>query len=250
MNPIIRVAVADDHPAVLSGVKHELSLNSSILVDGFARNSTELIELLDRNRFEVLVCDYAMPCDNLGDGIALFSLIQQRHPYLKIVVLTMMSNPTILAALISLDIHCVVSKSDLTSHLSLAVYAAYANGRYLSPTMEQIVRRVEPGGRNARPQTKLTNRELEVVRLFISGMTITGIAARLNRSKKTISTQKSTAMTKLNIHCEVDLLRYGIETGLLPYASTTIDQGMMNLRAVVAPQAESQMAGEADILDN
>ena len=47
-------------------------------------------------------------------------------------------------------------------------------------------------------------------------MTINEIAARLNRSKKTISTQKSSAMRKLNIDREVDLFHYGVETGLIP----------------------------------
>ncbi|MGZ2494589.1 DNA-binding NarL/FixJ family response regulator [Ralstonia sp. 151470066-2] len=216
MNPVqIRVAIADDHPAILFGVKHELASRQSISIDGLARNSTELIELLDRTRIDVLVCDYAMPGGNYGDGMALLSLVQQRYPHVRIVVLTMMENAAILSVLMT-GIQCIVSKSDLTNHLSLAVHAAFANSRYVSPTIEKILRTLDPIHRDAPGNAQLTGRELEVIRLYVSGMTINEIAARLNRSKKTISTQKSSAMRKLNIDREVDLFHYGVETGLIP----------------------------------
>jgi len=223
MPPIlIRVAVADDHPAILYGVKHEFANNRSILVDGLARDSSELIDLLNRDRVDVLICDYAMPNGRYGDGLALFSLIGQRYPHVRIVVLTMIENPAILQTLMS-EVRCIVSKSDLTNHLSLAVHAAFANGRYASPSIEKILRTIEPPRRSAYEPSTLTSRELEVVRLFVSGLTVNEIAARLHRSKKTISTQKNAAMRKLNIEREVDLVHYGIETGLIPSIARTDD---------------------------
>lgn len=223
MNPVlIRVAVADDHPAILFGVKHEFADNRSICIDGVARNSTELIELLNRTRFDVLICDYAMPAGDYGDGLALLSLLQERYPHLRLVVLTMVENPAILQALLT-QVRCIVSKSDLMSHISLAVHAAFANACYASPTIEKILRTMEPSRRDARSAAQLTSRELEVVRLFVSGLTVNEIAERLSRSKKTISTQKTTAMRKLNIERDVDLVHYGIETGLIPTAARSAD---------------------------
>ena len=61
----------------------------------------------------------------------------------------------------------------------------------------------------------LSKRELEVVRLFVSGMTITEIAAQLKRSIKTISTQKNTAMRKLGIERDSELFQYAQSNGLL-----------------------------------
>lgn len=219
MNPVlIRVAVADDHPAILYGVQHEFANSRSISVDGLARDSSALIDVLDRHAIDVLVCDYAMPSGRYGDGMALLALIQQRYPHVRIVVLTMLENPAILQTLM-LEVRCIVSKSDLTNHLSLAVHAAFADGCYASPAIEKILRAVEPPGHNAYGVPPLTVRELEVVRLFVSGLTVNEIAARLRRSKKTISTQKNTAMRKLKIEREVDLVHYGIETGLIPAVS-------------------------------
>ena len=216
MNSIlIRVAVADDHPAILFGVRHEFASNRSILVNGLARDSSDLIALLNRVSVDVLVCDYAMPGGSHGDGTALLSLIQQRHPQVRIVVLTMIENPAILQVLMQ-EVRCVVSKADLMSHLSLAVHAAFANGHYVSPTIERILRTATPARRKRSDETPLTPRELEVVRLFVSGLTVNEIAARVQRSKKTISTQKTAAMRKLGLERDLDLVHYGIETGLIP----------------------------------
>ncbi|WP_052321604.1 response regulator transcription factor [Ralstonia sp. A12] len=223
MNPVlIRVAVADDHPAILFGVKHEFATSPSILIGGVARDSTDLIDLLDRTPIDVLVCDYAMPSGRYGDGMALLSLIRQRYPHVRIAVMTMIENPALLQAL-WVEVGCIVSKSDLMHHLSLAVRAAFADRRYASPNIEKILRTIEPPQRGASSPPPLTPRELEVVRLFVSGMTVNEIAAQLHRSKKTISTQKNAAMRKLNIVRDVDLVRYGIETGILPAVSRNAD---------------------------
>lgn len=214
---IIRVAVADDHPAILLGVKHEFATDRGVRVDGLARDSTELIQLLDRTDFDVLVCDYTMPGGEYGDGLPLLSLIRQRYPHVRVVALTMVENPAILQALMT-EVRCIVSKSDLMTHLSLAVHAAFARGQYVSPAVETILRTLPPQQRRQHGPAPLTHRELEVVRLFVSGMTVNGIANQLSRSKKTISTQKSTAMRKLNIDRDADLVHYGIKTGLISSA--------------------------------
>ncbi|CAJ0821232.1 response regulator transcription factor [Ralstonia flaminis] len=219
MNPVlIRVAVADDHSAILFGVKHEFAASMAISVDGLARDSTGLIDLLDRTPIDVLVCDYAMPGGRYGDGMALLTLIRQRYPHVRIVVLTMLENPAILQSLMA-EVRCIVSKSDLMSHLSLAVHAAFVNGRYASPAIEKLLRTIKPPRRGTCDAATLSGRELEVVRLFVSGLTVTEIAAQLHRSKKTVSTQKNTAMRKLNIARDVDLVRYGMETGIIPAVS-------------------------------
>ncbi|MDR6504146.1 two-component system capsular synthesis response regulator RcsB [Burkholderia ambifaria] len=218
----IRVVLADDHPAVLIGLKLELASSHTVSVTATAQNSTELMEVLNTRPCDVLICDYAMPGTEHCDGLALFQLILKRHPKIKIVVLTMMENSVILRSLSELGINCIVSKSDQPSHLTMAVHAAYTNGRYMSPSMESAMQRVTTGRLDRIPD--LSPRELEVVRFFVSGMNVNEIAAHLRRSKKTISTQKNMAMQKLGIERDVDLVRYGMETGLIPSIEYSIPQ--------------------------
>ncbi|TDN69424.1 response regulator transcription factor [Paraburkholderia sp. BL10I2N1] len=231
----IRVVLADDHPVILEGVRHGLEKSCTISVIDAVKNSTALIATLDHHPCDVLVSDYVMPGGDYGDGLALFSLISQRYPNLKIVVLSMLESPAVVRSLLDMGIHCILSKADSVEHLTTAVHTAYSNGRYLSPRMATIAASIKPGVRGSAAGSPLTKRELEVVRFFVSGMSVTEIAALLHRSKKTISAQKTTAMVKLGIARDADLVRYGIESGLV---SSTISPN--NLTVVegdkIAPQ--------------
>jgi two-component system capsular synthesis response regulator RcsB len=206
----IRVAIADDHPAVLIGIAHELAASDTIRLAGTARDSSELIALLDAGDCDVVVTDYAMPGGAYGDGATLLSHIRRRHRHIGIVVFTMMDNPGVVQHMIELGIGCIVSKADPLPHLLQAVYAAAADRRYFSPTIDAALAEACAGGTRA-----LSQRESEVVRLFVSGMTVNEIAARLNRSKKTVSAQKISAMKKLGIARESDLYQYAMASGLV-----------------------------------
>ena len=174
----LRVLIADDHPAVRIGIESTLRESQAVTVVGAARDSTEMMEMLKQHDCQILVSDYAMPGGLHGDGIALFALVRQRYPRLKIVVMTMLDNPGIIHSLLDIGVPCILNKADSVSHLLPAVHAAYASGRYLSPSMAEIAARTAPHRTDTQPHAMLSKRELEVVRMFVSGLTVTEIEAR------------------------------------------------------------------------
>jgi two-component system, NarL family, captular synthesis response regulator RcsB len=220
----IGVVVADDHPGMIAGVSHELSSLSTIVLKGTAANSTDLVDVLESTSCDVLVSDYVMPGGKYGDGVALFGFINRRFPDVKLVVLTMLDNPAILGSLDDCGVRAIVSKSDAVSHLVPAIHAAYTGGKYHSPAVDAVLR--DRTAQRAHPHTlaALSPREVEVVRMYVSGMKVDEIAAQLNRSKKTISTQKARAMGKLGLTRDTDLIKYGVENGLL--TSSQVSPGM------------------------
>ncbi|MFJ3461288.1 response regulator [Achromobacter spanius] len=208
----IHILLADDHPALLSGIKHELQSIPTLAIDGVARDSGELVSLLKSVPCDVLVTDYAMPGGAHGDGIGFISYLRRNFPDLKIVVFTMLENPAIALELSKLGVHSVLGKAQETRHLISAIHAVYAGARYFP---NESADGALPGrARQALSGPDLTRRELEVVRLFVSGMSVNEIAAQLNRSKQTISSQKSSAMRKLGIERDADLFRFAFDTGI------------------------------------
>lgn len=218
----IQVMLADDHPSVITGLVHTLCSHSTVKIVATASNSTELIAALGTKKCDVLVSDYAMPGGDYGDGVTLFSFLRRRYPETRIVVLTMVDNPGVIRSLLKLGIDCILSKSDANEHLLAAVQGAYVNGRYFSPTIAKVVWQVDLD-RSATSTRELTAREAEVVRLFVSGMSVNEIAAQLKRSKQTISSQKANAMRKLGIERDTDLIKYSIGASL-----ATPDEGDAN----------------------
>ncbi|MFC6841816.1 response regulator transcription factor [Xanthomonas theicola] len=215
----IKVVIADDHPAIIEGVKHSIAV-STIELMGTAHDSTQVIELLDQGVADVLVTDYAMPGGEFGDGLPLFEFILRRYPDIKIVVVTMIENPGVLRSLIAMGVRCIVGKSDDLSHLIPAIHIASSGAQYFSPTVSAIVQALEklPAGDNR--SVRLSKRESEVIRLYVSGTKINDIAAQLHRSKQTISSQKNSAMKKIGVASDADLFKYALEVGLVPSSST------------------------------
>lgn len=211
----IRALLADDHPAILLGIKQALADAGSITIVGEATNSSDLIRQLERTPCDVLVTDYAMPGGDYSDGAALLTFIGRRFPQVRIVVITMMNSPGIFHNLIQNGITSIVSKSDDTSHVLPAIHAAFSGARYTSPTVSDVVRNAP----RVKTASSLSQRESEVIRLFVSGLTIGEIAEQLNRSKQTVSTQKTSAMRKLGLQKDADIYKYATEVGLDPQTS-------------------------------
>lgn len=210
----INIIVADDHPAVIMGVSHELSTIRTLDIVGTARNSTEIIELLSKFSCDILITDYVMPGGSAGDGMAMLSFLQRRYPDLGIIVFTTIDNPAIVTEILKLGVSSVLNKVDDVGHLISAVHAVYAGATYISPHFKSTAQELSNNASSRSPNSTLTRREAEVIRLYVSGLSVNGIANQLKRTKQTVSSQKSSAMRKLGITRDADLFRFAYETGL------------------------------------
>ncbi|ARL88993.1 response regulator transcription factor [Burkholderia pseudomallei] len=213
----IDLIVADDHPALIAGIEHALSKSSAISVAGTASNSTELVDLLARERCDILITDYAMPGGSHGDGLGLLSFLRRHYPDLKIIVFTAIDNPALIASMARLGVRAVVNKMDHIDNLIASIQAVYAGATYYIPAGVDAFVSSRPAGDEHTPEIErqLSARELEIVRLYVSGLSVNEIAAYLHRSKQAVSTQKMNAMRKLGIERDAGLFRYAYETGLM-----------------------------------
>lgn len=210
---LIRVVVADGHPICVKGVQIEISQVDRTRVVACAFNSTELFDVLDTQDCDVLVSDYVMSGADFGDGLSMFAQIQARYPYLKLVVMTSIDNRVVLEALENLGVRAIVSKGDMPEHLRRALYAAWCDEPYRSPRIQAALES-DPVGTSLEHEAPLTQCEVEVLRLFLSGLSLAEIAEKFSRSKQAVSAKKRAAMRKLHVHNDIDLVRYGIRSGL------------------------------------
>lgn len=209
----IRIAIADDHPVLLAGMDNLLQSEPSLAVAGLVRDSTALVELASSTSVDVVVTDFSMPHGRYGDGIAMLRFLQRRFPKIQLVVLTGMESPLVLGNIRAAGVRCIVSKTDPLQHLLPAVHAAHAGGGYLSPEVERLLGELpaQADGGTA----SLSRRESEVLRMYAEGLSVIEIAARIGRSRKTISTQKIAAMRKLGLQTDADIFQYAIAHGLV-----------------------------------
>ena len=211
---MLRVIIADDHPIVRVGQKVVIEANGKCKVVGEADGPDQLLDGLSRTPCDVLVTDFAMPGGQQADGYCLLGLLQRQYPQLPVVLVTMFANVATLRAAFAHGARAVVAKSASAKELPLAIKAVCAGQTFASECLR--VQLVEAGTGDQSQEPQLSGKEREVVRMLASGMTVSQIAAQVNRSISTISKQKSTAMQRLSISTDVDLFAYARSTGIAP----------------------------------
>ena len=180
----LKVVIADDHPVVLVGLREVIQRDKCFNLVGEALNSSQLVEQLVVHQPALLITDFNMPGDETyGDGLQLIEYLIEHFAGVKILVLTMESNPL----------------------------NALAHGRpYAGPAAPATSVISNPKVIDERFST-LSPREVEVLRLFVAGNSVGDIARQLNRSVKTVSTHKVSAMHKLEVLNDHALLTYCIK---------------------------------------
>ncbi|MCL6703635.1 response regulator transcription factor [Pseudomonas sp. T1.Ur] len=211
---MLRVILADDHPLIRIGQKVVIEASGKYKVVGEADGPDQLLELLDTTACDVLVTDFAMPGDQQIDGYGLLSLLHRQYPALPVVLVTMFASVATLRASFTHGVQAIVAKRASAKDLPQALNAVIAGQRFVSECLRAQLLEAGAGDQCRSPQ--LSDKEREVVRMLASGMTVSEIAARVNRSISTISKQKSTAMRRLCISTDVDLYAYARSCGMVP----------------------------------
>jgi len=211
----LRIILADDHPIFRIGLRAVLEQIPGVHVVAEAGSPQQLIEHLQRMECDLLVTDFMMPVDQQNDGLKLLEQIRRHFPQLPILVVTMLNNAGLFRAMLDLGVKGLLSKASLAQELPQAIRGIPRGRTYLATSVEQLLLQegVWRGDRLGASQA-LSPKELEVSRLLAAGHTVNEIAALLNRSKKTVSTQKVNAMRKLGVANDAALFLYLQAQGL------------------------------------
>lgn len=192
------VLIADDHPVYLLGLRTLLQSRSDLYqIVHEAKSAGEVMEKLAQRPVDIIVTDLSMPGEQSADGLAMIQTLLRHYPQSLIVVITMITNPELLATLRRLGVHAVLGKNSLSTELVKSLR---------SPRQQTII--------PSQTSKNLTQREMEVLRLLLRGMTVNQISEHLHRTKQTISTQKISAMRKLGATTDYELFQCAQSLGL------------------------------------
>ncbi len=211
---MLRIIIADDHPIVRVGQKVVIEASGKCKVVGEANGPDELLALMNKTPCDVIVTDFAMPGDQQADGYGLLGLLHRQFPRVPVIVVTMFANVATLRTALSHGARAVVAKSASARELPQALQTVVQGRTFVSESLRLQLDQAGLAQPTRTPQ--LSGKEQEVVRMLASGMTVSQIAARVNRSISTISKQKSTAMHRLCISTDVDLFAYARDVGMVP----------------------------------
>jgi two-component system, NarL family, captular synthesis response regulator RcsB len=209
----LRVIVADDHACVRLGVVSLLHTMARVTVVSEASDTHALARQLDTTHCDVVICDVCMPgLHGEYSSLALLRRLAQEQGAPAVVVLTMVSTPSLFTGLLHRGLDVIVDKRDAALDLVPALAATRIRAPFLSNRVSEVLARA--GTAYAPCAGVPSAREWEVFRLYAQGMSVCQIAHRLQRSSKTISAQKRSTMRKLGLATERDLFDFALQVGL------------------------------------
>jgi len=134
-------------------------------------------------------------------------------PSARIIMLSMNDDPIFAARAIEAGAKGYVSKSGDPRHLVAAIREVSKGAVYLPPSIARNIAFAGPSlARN--PLSKLTSREIEILRLLGAGKSLSEIAWLIHVSYKTIANTSSVMRHKLGVRSSAELVRLAIENGL------------------------------------
>jgi DNA-binding NarL/FixJ family response regulator len=212
----IRVALADDHPVVLAGIKALLQADPSITLVGEATTGSTALKTICALAPDVAVIDISMPDLN---GLDLAKRVAEECPDVKLLALTVHEDRAYVQPLLQAGARGYLLKRSAAEDLVRAIRAVAEGGVYLDPAVADkaiadLTRRGGSSGPGAVGED-LSPREGEVLRLTAQGFSNKEIAARLDVSVKTVETYKARGAEKLGLRTRADIVRFGASQGWL-----------------------------------
>ncbi len=209
----LRVLLADDHNLVREGVRKILETQPGVKVVGEVADGESALRFLAEHEADVLVLDLSMPGI---DGFEVLRRAKDRAPSLKVLVLTMHSDPGYVERAVQAGADGYLLKDSAVQDLVAGLEALAAGGSYFSAAVQRSLSEIVRGGaRHVRPLEALTEREREVLRMVAQGLTTKEIAGRLDISGRTVESHRANLMRKLDLRSVALLTQFAIREGLV-----------------------------------
>ncbi|AIB38770.1 response regulator transcription factor [Pseudomonas simiae] len=219
----LRILLLDDHALIREALKVRLNNEADFRVVGVYSGSPELLEGLRSEKADLLVLDYQL-ADGELDGLRLIQLLRSHYPSLRILIFSSVERPATVNMAIRAGANGFFGKSQATEELVKAIRMVALDRLYLSPAMSAALDSI-PVTSAALPSEQagadgdealvnypaLSPKEREVLRCCLAGMSVSQIAEKFLRSRKTISGQKQAALRKLNVRNDSELFKLHLD---------------------------------------
>lgn len=204
--------LVDDHPIVRRGVR-DLLLHERLCseIEEVSTGEAALLAI-QRKTWGLMLLDVALPDKH---GLEVLKEAKLLQPRLPVLMLSLYPEKEFAMRAIRAGASGYLTKQSAPSELLAAVRRVLQGGRYITEALaEQMAEAIETGT-GGPPHARLSDREMEVLRLFGKGKAVSAIAEDLSLSVKTISTYRARILEKLSCQTTAELIRYAVDAKLV-----------------------------------
>lgn len=214
-NSPTRVAIVDDQKLFRGGLKMILSGDPSIKVVFEAGNGKQFFERLAFEPVNIVILDVEMP---IMDGIETLKRLQQQHPEVKVIMLTMHDSDRLINHLMQCGASGFLLKDEDPEIVRRAVSRVSSEGVFFRDYVSRaLLKRSKQNNRNKQEKysSKLSDRETEVLQLLCQEYTSKEIAEKLYISYRTVEGHRRSMQEKTGARNIVGLVLYAVERGIV-----------------------------------
>jgi DNA-binding NarL/FixJ family response regulator len=206
----MKVLIADDHPLILAGIKHALEEAEGFDVVAETNNGAQVLPLVSKTSPDLALLDMRMPG---MDGLTCLDRIRERHPEVKVVILSVSTDPDVIQDVLNRGASAYIVKSvnpvDVPSALRQALEGSVFNAIGLPE--KQV-------SDDAAKAAGLTERESSILKALARGLSNDAIGKELWVAEQTVKFHLTNIYRKLGVSNRTEATRYAYENGLVDHS--------------------------------
>ncbi|MCU0342705.1 MAG: response regulator transcription factor [Ignavibacterium sp.] len=211
-NEKIKIIIADDHAIVREGLKQIVAEEKDMLVSGEAEDTAALMELLQKEKWSIVVLDINMPGKS---GLEALKDIKQFYPDLPVLILSMFSEDQYGLRAIKAGASGYLKKVSAPTELVVAIRKIVSGRKYINSSLAEKLAENLGTEKNNFLHDKLSDREYQIMCNIALGKSAEEIAAELSLSINTIYTYRNRILEKMSMKSNVELTQYAIQNKLI-----------------------------------
>jgi len=220
MQDRIRVILADDHPAVRAGIRQFIERDPQLQVLAEADDGVAALDLIRHHQPDVAVLDLQMP--GLS-GLEVITRARKEQLSARCIVLTAYDDEPYIFAALRAGAKGYLLKTAGPDELARAIRLVHAGHPALDPSVtERVIEKLGcPGATTAKEPERVSERELEVLRLAARGLTNRGIGHELGISERTVHSHLMNIFAKLGVGTRTEAVLTAMRAGWIGLDDTT-----------------------------
>lgn len=214
----IKIFLVEDHDIVRNGIKALLNSQEDVKIVGEASNGLEALKKLESIQPDVLLMDMNMP---VMDGLDGTRKVKERFPAIKILVLSMHDHESYLIDMLDAGANGYILKNASTDELMYAIRKIANDGIYIGAefTLNMLAKYKSSAGfvtnTKSKLDLKISDREMDVLKLVAKGLTNNEIAKQLFTSVRTIETRRKNLLDKTKTTNTATLIHFATLNGII-----------------------------------
>jgi len=213
---VIKVAIADDHILFRADVKTALSMKKDLKVLAEADNGMQLLNLLKHIQPDVILLDIQMP---IMDGITTLPEIKKLYPEIKVIMLTMHNDHSMISKLMELGANAYLTKNSDSEVIYEAIKTTYEQEFYFNALTNKALidgLRMKRSTDSGMPtDVKLTEKEIQILKLMCEEKSTKEIADLVDLSPRTVEAIRDKLKSKTGAKSVAGLIMYAVKSGIL-----------------------------------